>query len=519
MQGTAVLTPQTSRWSQRTLVTRLSDLIVEFARDWQLQHDLHPSFDMQLRSVIFLAAVIVQVSSGNKSTSKTLKLNGWYSCSEYTFSGTGSSDAQTAECATYSAPLCYPGVCEAPEWADQTVDIFVKRLRAADPKIATNVWLLQEGPGFASNDLESQMATLYRKLKGAANVYTMDHRGTGRSTFLDCSAAQAATSGSPAGNTIKPSEVPSCAKALERKYGDLASFSTTSAAKDLVTLVSEFSNGKNTIVYGVSYGSLLVERIMHLDPPQVTGYVLDGVATTTRATADLFPYFSRADTGFGEVGDAFMDLCAQDRGCSAHFKKPHTLASTLYDLLDEFDNNPNSTCAAIVGRLGLGSEEAPPSYNLRVFLGRLLQDSIMRNAIPPLVYRLNRCQVKDVDVLNYFFKTFAEIYRGLKGPYFSELLYYLIVFSEGWERPQPSMTEMTKRFTDYGIAAETYAIPPLYCAFSKEKSKACNKFKLGNYDVQGIIYKARRVLERERYNSEPGECAVDEQQIGPSDTA
>ncbi|KAG3106355.1 hypothetical protein PI125_g13202 [Phytophthora idaei] len=59
---------------------------------------------MQLRSVLFLAAVIVQVSSGNKSTSKTSKLNGWYSCSEYTFSGTGSSDAQTAECATYSAP-------------------------------------------------------------------------------------------------------------------------------------------------------------------------------------------------------------------------------------------------------------------------------------------------------------------------------------------------------------------------------------------------------------------------------
>ncbi|KAF1785966.1 Alpha/Beta hydrolase fold [Phytophthora cactorum] len=270
-------------WSQRTLVTRLSDLIVEFARDWQLQHDLHPSFDMQLRSVIFLAAVIVQVSSGNKSTSKTSKLNGWYSCSEYTFSGTGSSDAQTAECATYSAPLCYPGVCEAPEWADQTVDIFVKRLRAADPKIATNVWLLQEGPGFASNDLESQMATLYRKLKGAANVYTMDHRGTGRSTFLDCSAAQAATSGSPAGNTIKPSEVPSCAKALERKYGDLASFSTTSAAKDLVTLVSEFSNGKNTIVYGVSYGSLLIrvycwshkKSVLHLS--DFCGCVMDGL--------------------------------------------------------------------------------------------------------------------------------------------------------------------------------------------------------------------------------------------------
>ncbi|KAG4235022.1 hypothetical protein PC116_g16840 [Phytophthora cactorum] len=244
---------------------------------------------MQLRSALFLAAVIVQVSSGNKSTSKTSKFNGWYSCSEYTFSGTGSSDAQTAECATYSAPLCYPGVCEAPEWVDQTVDIFVKRLAAVGSKTATNVWLLQGGPSFASNDrrgrcidsrlltclfvdlivVESQMATLYTKLKGAANVYTMDHRGTGRSTFLDCSAAQAATSGSPGGKIIDPSEVPSCAQALERKYRDLSSFSTTSAAKDLVTLVAEFSNGKDTIVYSVSYGSLLAERIMHLDLPKL----------------------------------------------------------------------------------------------------------------------------------------------------------------------------------------------------------------------------------------------------------
>ncbi|KAG6956274.1 hypothetical protein JG688_00011494 [Phytophthora aleatoria] len=48
---------------------------------------------------------------------------------------------------------------------------------------------------------------------------------------------------------------------------------------------------------------------------------------------------------------------------------------------------------------------------------------------------------------------------------------------------------MTKRFTNYGIASATYATAPLYCAFSKEKSKACNKFNHGNYDAQGIAYK------------------------------
>ncbi|KAG4223213.1 hypothetical protein PC116_g28320 [Phytophthora cactorum] len=94
--------------------------------------------------------------------------------------------------------------------------------------------------------LEYEMTMLYQQLKGAANVYMMDYRGTGLSTFLDCAAAQVITSGTPRGKSMDPSEVPSCAQALEDKYGDLASFSTTSAAKDLVTLISELSNGEHT---------------------------------------------------------------------------------------------------------------------------------------------------------------------------------------------------------------------------------------------------------------------------------
>ncbi|KAG2772920.1 hypothetical protein Pcac1_g16418 [Phytophthora cactorum] len=115
----------------------------------------------------------------------------------------------------------------------------------------------------------------------------------------------------------------------------------------------------------------------------------------------------------------------------------------------------------------------------------------MRKAIPPLVYRLQRCESKDIDVLNYFFKRYAESTNTSndEGPFYSELLYYLIVFSELWERPQPSMAEMTRRLTEFGISAGANPMPLLYCAFSKEKSKECNKLKLGNYDADGIIYK------------------------------
>ncbi|EEY53681.1 uncharacterized protein PITG_22079 [Phytophthora infestans T30-4] len=93
------------------------------------------------------------------------------------------------------------------------------------------------------------MVTLHSELNGTANVYTMDHRGTGRSTRLDCVASQVTTTGSPWGAGIDPSEVPACAKDLHTKYGDLASFSVTTAATDLVTFISKFTNGAATIVW------------------------------------------------------------------------------------------------------------------------------------------------------------------------------------------------------------------------------------------------------------------------------
>ncbi|KUF86704.1 Glycine-rich RNA-binding protein 2 [Phytophthora nicotianae] len=86
------------------------------------------------------------------ATSQTYRLNGWYPCSNYTFSDSRSSDGLDAECATFAAPLCYPGICETPEFATPTITIFVKRIPATngDPKNASNVWMLEGGPELAS---------------------------------------------------------------------------------------------------------------------------------------------------------------------------------------------------------------------------------------------------------------------------------------------------------------------------------------------------------------------------------
>ncbi|KAE8889330.1 hypothetical protein PF001_g28242 [Phytophthora fragariae] len=420
------------------------------------------------------------------------KLNGWYPCSEFTFSDEGSAGDLVAECAMYNAPLCYPGGCEISDASESTVDIFVKRLLATvgDPETTTNVWVLQGGPGDSSAAMESLMVDLHNQLEGAINVYTMDHRGTGRSTFLDCVAAQAMTTGSPQGLKIDPTEVPGCAEDLQLKYGDLAAFSVTSAATDIATFIAQFSNGANTTVYGVSYGTALVERLIHLNPPSITGYVLDSVATSSGASADKFEYFSTWNVDFGEVANAFLALCDDDGDCSAHFE-PRGLTKTLEDLILKFDNEPNLTCAALMKSLTTDVKNEPPSLILRSALSSLLERLTLRKLIPPVVYRLNRCAPEDMDVLNHFVTAFnadAQV-SSQEDAFYSPLLYYLIIFSEMWETPSPSVAEMRARFTDAEISdPEVYMDTALYCAFSKENSAVCNQLNVSRYSGSGIFY-------------------------------
>ena len=108
---------------------------------------------------IVAAGLIRQAPMALSATSINM-FNGWYKCSTYTvLDGTDKSD-NDADCAMFEAPLCYPGICEAPANARSTIDVFVKRMPASRGKAekASNVWLIAGGPGAPSTDSKS---TLY----------------------------------------------------------------------------------------------------------------------------------------------------------------------------------------------------------------------------------------------------------------------------------------------------------------------------------------------------------------------
>ncbi|EGZ08271.1 hypothetical protein PHYSODRAFT_254169 [Phytophthora sojae] len=190
-----------------------------------------------------------------------------------------------------------------------------------------------------------------------------------------------------------------------------------------------------------------------------------------------------------------MGLCGLDAQCKAHF--PAGLSSALRGLIEKFDTDKNSTCATLVNR---DEPDLPPSYMLRFMLGTLMGDASTRTLIPPAIYRLSRCNAKDVEVMTQLFKSVQTASTSAnEDTHFSFLLYYLIVYSEYWETPAPSRAEMESRMNGSTIVtrATFRQALPLYCAVSKEKSVACDEFNFGNYDAGALSY------QRDQYWNKP----------------
>uniref|UniRef100_K3XAS0 Peptidase S33 tripeptidyl aminopeptidase-like C-terminal domain-containing protein n=1 Tax=Globisporangium ultimum (strain ATCC 200006 / CBS 805.95 / DAOM BR144) TaxID=431595 RepID=K3XAS0_GLOUD len=323
------------------------------------------------------------------------------------------------------------------------------------------------------------MASLYEELKGNVNVYTMDHRGTGRSTLLDCVAAQATMSASPSGGDIDVKEVGSCAEELEIKFGkDLSAFSITSAATDIKTFITQFMAGSKTFVYGVSYGSALVERLMHLQTTEIIGYILDGVSTTSGADAKDGMYITNWDTNFGEVGDRFLAFCASDATCASRFS-----SLSIQDTLKKLSATNNGPCTSFSTYEQITS--------LRALVGIMLMSAQTRSLIAPLLYRLNRCDYELWDSALSFslIRDDSPLNQASEEAAFaSTLLYYLIVFSEMWETPTPSYNMLQSRFDNVSISSGPIsAMHAQYCAFTKDNSTGCAKSTL--YAASPIAYK------------------------------
>ncbi|KAJ0397858.1 hypothetical protein P43SY_005949 [Pythium insidiosum] len=345
------------------------------------------------------------------------RVNGWFPCSS-TDDVAMYPSRPDFECAKVELPLCHDGVAGCN--STRLIEVFVKRKLAragATSAAPKTIWFLEGGPGMSSVNLELAMLLLYAELDAAVNVYTMDHRGTGRSAFLDCDAAQARAEGSPGGAYIAFQELPACVRdALFEMDGQPAAFSVTSAARDVLALVELFRGNathEQTALYGVSYGTYLVERVMHLAadhaPGLVQGFILDGVVDET----DF--YFARWNRNILAPSKRFLATCVDVPACPLRLEFRERVLEDVLRLYQDIDDSVASTgepkdhaarrrrqCAAALSlTVDGGSMQLPPSYSLRTLFGVLVRDFAYRSLVFSLLARVHRCSREDLDELSF----------------------------------------------------------------------------------------------------------------------
>lgn len=326
-----------------------------------------------------------------------------------------------------------------------------------------------------------QIEKLYRQLGGEVSVYTLDERGTGQSTRLACNPSSSSAP-APADSSAQLRE---CLQSLSDQYnGHLVAFSITSAAYDLVTLISQTQTDSDVVIYGLGHGTLVVERLLHFGVNEIKGYVLDGSVATSGSSLNQFAYVSQADAEFGEVGDEFLRLCEGDLQCSTKFQGNRSVSEALNEVLERVDD---SQCASLwreSGAISTGtwSTAYPTSLNVRHTLAMLMQNATERALIPVVVYRFSRCNAQDQDVLKNLVARLQERERELERH--GELVYDLQAFSEQWELGSllPNQNAMMTRFTEALISpGRVFEQVPKYCVFAGDtSSEACAVLEADN---------------------------------------
>lgn len=332
----------------------------------------------------------------------------WSACPLYSDGG-----GTDATCASVAVPL---------DWSADTggIEIFVKRVAGAAPT-ERHLWMLNGGPGGPGADFES-VAELLVAEDTALAVYLPDHRGTGRSARLGCEVQEA--DDSEGGLTITESEWPACREAVVAQWGaDLASFSTTNAARDIAHLVGLTSvPGVPTTVFGGSYGTFWAQRYLQLAPAQASGVVLVGIAPPTLS-------FAEYDALFDGVGRDYLAACGADAFCAAKLgADPAAAVDALFAQLD----------AGHCPDAGLDRGALR-----RAFAGLVFYNWYERPIVPAVAYRLARCDVADVAALQQFGALLGatsppDVYDRLQGV----VLGMHIGLSELWPAPSPPQPEL-----------------------------------------------------------------------------
>lgn len=317
------------------------------------------------------------------------------------------------ECAKLRVPLDH----DHPD--GETIEVTIARRGTGSRQL----WLLEGGPG-ASAESFFGFHDFLAKLDTDLEVFTFEHRGVGESTRIGCSAE---TADSSDGTQIAIEEWDACRDEVKTTWGDrLAFFNATQAAHDLATAIESTRRpGIPVFVYGGSYGTFLANRFGVLHPDVADGLVLDAPVQPGSRLNDW-------DLQFEPVGRrVFKELCPMSPRCS-----------------EKLGADPLAYLDRVVKELGEGkcSSLGVDLTTWRKVFGLFIMNYNLRNWLPALLYRLDRCSLDDRQAIATLF---SNIFKGSLEdvPRTSRVLQLHMVLSEFWPAGNADETEVDKART------------------------------------------------------------------------
>jgi pimeloyl-ACP methyl ester carboxylesterase len=358
----------------------------------------------------------------------------------------GCPGAFSGECATLSVPL---------DWSNpsgQKIDLFIDKI-ASSIHPRAQVWVLQGGPGGTAADVVPIGAEIANRVDDV-EVFTIEHRGVGYSDRLGCPQEDAlADAGTPSdaggGNPSDGSDdgaaddgafdaglvdaappdsfdYHGCIASLQAKWGSgLAQFNITNAAKDLEYAIAVTREpNEQSMVYGVSYGTLWAQRYLQVAPTQSSGVILDSIV----APDALF--LSNFDPQPDVQAQKLADLCKMDASCTAALGADPW--ARIEDIKAQVDHG---FC-----------QEAVPNPRDRVMITSLLRNWQLMPYAFAVWARIGRCSAADVTAIRQIAARLASPQPTASLE--SGVLGWNIMFPEMWESPAPSKATLEARFAN-----------------------------------------------------------------------
>ncbi len=223
----------------------------------------------------------------------------------------------------------------------KTIQVGIAIIKSTNPQPAEPLLLFQGGPGgssigifpslFASPDNQDG-----QRLRADRNLIVFEKRGNRYSKpWLTCPEVKAVenTGNENVDAKAERQAVQTCRDRLTKSRVNLAAFNSLESAHDVATLVKALGY-KQVNLYGVSYGTELVQDIMRQHPEIIRSVIMDGIVPSNPSIDSQYAVI------INRLINQIDSACANDPDCNSQY--PRVKAT-----FEETFNRLNQTPAAI----------------------------------------------------------------------------------------------------------------------------------------------------------------------------